>query len=78
MEERAELTDMCGSGVVDYDSLTPDGARTDAVLRTLLGRGCVSFAWEPCGEDEECPVYEVTDLGRLALRVAVAIPPVQL
>lgn len=52
------------------------GSRVDAdlfaVMRGLARRGCLREA----DEDGRINFY-MTDLGRLALRVAVAIPPVQ-
>lgn len=53
----------------------PDAARWDAVHEALVARGCAVVRAVKCPEDDdyaEADDYFITDLGRLALRVAIA------
>ncbi len=71
-EERSALT--FADTDEPFHSNTPDGSRLLATLDALIERGCVSMRWGPHPTEPEyvVPWYDVTPLGRLALRVSQA------
>lgn len=59
--------DILAGPHASLDARTPDGARLDAAMKTLIARGCVAWRrWD----DDRGTSFALTDLGRLARRVA--------
>lgn len=54
----------------NFDAHEPEGARLDAAMVTLVERGCVAYRRWP---DDRGTSFRLTDLGRLARRVDVAV-----
>ena len=74
-DERWALETIAGP-VFLLDGASPDGSRFDATIFTLAERGCASVRVAECFVEHKhapgtaCYAVGITELGRLALRIA--------